>query len=167
MGAECVVGCASGCHGDLRDEVLAGSRLPLADVHAFLAADAGFARLRFHPLARRAALHLPCSQVNTVGQLAPLRALLGRFPGLEMLELPLLPRCCGAAGSHFIEHPQAADRLRDEKLAQAATLAPDLLLTTNIGCRMHLGNSLRQQDAGMAVLHPLALLARQLENRQP
>lgn len=166
-GADLVVGCASGCHGDLRDEVLAGSRLHLADVHALLAADAGFAQLRFRPLARRAALHLPCSQVNVVGQLAPLRALLARIPGLEVLELPLQPRCCGAAGSHFIERPQAADRLRDEKLAQAATLAPDLLLTTNIGCRLHLGNGLRQQDAGMTVLHPLALLARQLENRQP
>lgn len=165
-GADLVVGCASGCHGDLRDEVLAGSRLRLADAHAFLAADTGFARLRFRPLARRAVLHLPCSQLNVVGGLAPLRALLARIPALEVHELPLQPRCCGAAGSHFIEHPQAADRLRDEKLAQASLLAPDLLLTTNIGCRLHLGNGLRQRDAGIEVLHPLALLARQLENAQ-
>lgn len=165
-GAPLVLGCASGCHGDLRDEVLAGTRLQLADAHAFLAADAGFAQLQFRPLARRAALHLPCSQINVVGQLAPLRALLGRIPGLEVLELPLQPRCCGAAGSHFIEHPQAADHLRDEKLAQATALLPDLLLTTNIGCRLHLGNGLRQRDAGIEVLHPLALLARQLENAQ-
>jgi glycolate oxidase iron-sulfur subunit len=163
-GADLVIGCASGCHGDLRDEVLAGSRLRLADAHAFLAGDAGFAQLRFRPLARRAALHLPCSQVNVVGQPASLRTLLGRIPGLELLELPLQPRCCGAAGSYFIEHPRAADRLRDEKLAQATALAPDLLLTTNIGCRLHLRNGLRPRDAGIEVLHPLALLARQLDN---
>jgi len=162
--ARVVIGCASGCHGDLRDEVLAGSRLRLADVHAFLAADPGFARLRFRPLARRAALHLPCSQVNVVGQLAPLRALLARIPAFEVLELPQQPRCCGAAGSHFIERPQAADRLRDEKLEQASALAPDLLLTTNIGCRLHLANGLRQRGTDIPVLHPLALLARQLDN---
>lgn len=165
-GAACVIGCASGCLGDLRDEVLAGSTLRVADVHAFLAADEGFSRLRFRPLALRVALHLPCSQVNVVGELGPLRALLARIPGLEVHELPLQPRCCGAAGSHFLDYPQAADRLRDEKLAQAAALAPALLLTTNIGCRMHLGTGLRQRDAAIPVLHPLALLARQLENPQ-
>ena len=146
--------------------MLANSRLRVADAHAFLAADEGFARLRFRPLALRAALHLPCSQVNVVGEPGPLRALLARIPALDVLELPLQPRCCGAAGSHFIEYPEAADRLRDEKLAQAAALAPDLLLTTNVGCRMHLGTGLRQRGAAMPVLHPLALLARQLENAQ-
>ena len=167
IGADLVIGCASGCHGDLRDQVLAGSTLALADVHAFLAADAGFARLRFRPLALRAALHLPCTQVNVVGALAPLRAVLARVPGLELHELPLQPRCCGAAGSHVVERPDAADRLRDEKLAQAAALAPDLLLTTNIGCRMHLAAGLRPRDAAIPVLHPLVLLARQLENPEP
>lgn len=164
IGAGCVVGSASGCHGDLRDEVLAGSHLRVADVHAFLAADEGFARLRFRPLALRVALHLPCSQVNVVGDVGPLRALLARIPGLDVHELPLHPRCCGAAGSHFLAYPEAADRLRDEKLAQAATLEPAVLLTTNIGCRMHLRTGLRQRDTAIPVLHPLALLARQLEN---
>lgn len=166
-GAGLVIACASGCQGDLRDEVLGGSSLALSDVHAFLAADAGFARLRFRPLVLRAALHLPCTQVNVVGALAPLRAVLARIPGLELHELPLQPRCCGAAGSHAVERPEAADRLRDEKLAQATAFAPDLLLTTNIGCRMHLATGLRLRDAALPVLHPLVLLARQLENPAP
>ncbi|HEX7770752.1 MAG TPA: (Fe-S)-binding protein, partial [Dokdonella sp.] len=106
-------------------------------------------------------------QVNVVGQLGALRAVLARIPALEVLELPLQPRCCGAAGSYVVEHPSEADRLRDEKLAQAGVLAPDLLLTTNIGCRLQLGNGLRRQDAGIEVLHPLALLARQLDNPMP
>jgi len=37
------------------------------DIHAFLARDERFAGLRFRPLAMRAALHLPCTQVNVVG----------------------------------------------------------------------------------------------------
>ena len=166
-GADIVLGCASGCHGDLRDQVAAGSALRIADILAFLAADTEFATLRFRPLAARAALHLPCTQLNVVGDSAPITALLARIPALEVLTLPLQPRCCGAAGSYFVEHATMADRLRDDKLDQAAALAPDLLLTTNVGCRIHLGNGLRQRDAALPVLHPLALLAQQLDNRAP
>lgn len=164
-GAEVVLACASGCYGDLRDA--AGSALRVVDIHAFLAADPDFATLRFKPLAARAALHLPCTQINVVGDTAPIGALLARIPALDVLILPLQPRCCGAAGSYFIEQPERADRLRDEKLDQATALAPDLLLTTNIGCRIHLGNGLRERTAPTPVLHPLALLAQQLDNSAP
>jgi glycolate oxidase iron-sulfur subunit len=166
-GADVVLGCASGCHGDLRDQVAPGSGLRIADIHAFLAADSGFASLRFRPLPARAALHLPCTQLNVVGDSTPITALLARIPALEVLTLPLQPRCCGAAGSYFVEHATIADTLRDDKLDQTAALAPDLLLTTNVGCRIHLGNGLRQRDATLPVLHPLALLAQQLDNRAP
>lgn len=166
-GARTVLVAASGCYGDLRDQVAGDSGLDVADIHAFLAADPGFATLRFRPLAARAALHLPCTQVNVIGDSAPVAALLARIPQLAVLTLPLQPRCCGAAGSYFIEHPAIADALRDEKLDQAATFAPDLLLTTNIGCRIHLGNGTRERDGHLRVLHPLALLAQQLDNPAP
>jgi len=166
-GATVVLSSATGCYGDVRDQVLAGSTTRVADIHAFLASDPGFAALRFRPLAARAALHLPCTQVNVVGEVAAIRALLARIPELAILTLPEQPRCCGAAGSYFIEHPDIADRLRGEKLDQARALAPDLLLTTNIGCRIHLGNGLRERAAHVPVLHPLALLAQQLENSPP
>jgi glycolate oxidase iron-sulfur subunit len=166
-GAEVVLVAASGCYGDLRDQVAMDSGLRVADVHAFMAADAAFADLRFRALARRAALHLPCTQVNVVGQTASIAALLARIPGLVVLPLPEQPRCCGAAGSYFLEHPELADRLRAQKLDQAQALAPDLLLTTNVGCRIHLGNGLRADAAAPPVLHPLALLAQQLDNPTP
>ena len=66
---------------------------------------------------------------------------------------------------YFIEHPAIADALQAEKLAQAAAFAPDLLLTTNIGCRIHLGNGLRARGTALSLRHPLALLAAQLDNR--
>jgi glycolate oxidase iron-sulfur subunit len=164
-GADVVVSCASGCHGDLRDQVAAGTALRVLDIHTFLAADPGFAELNFRARAMRAALHLPCTQVNVVGGLAQIRGLLARIPQLTLLELPEQPRCCGAAGSYFIEQPEFADRLQGEKLDQVAALAPDVLLTTNVGCRTHLGNGVRQRAMAIPTLHPLALLAQQLDNR--
>jgi len=166
-GAELVLSCASGCHGDLRDQVAPGSALRVLDIHAFLADHAGFAALRFRPYAARVAVHLPCTQVNVVGATAPIRNLLARVPQLEILSLPEQPRCCGAAGNYFIEQPDFADRLQAQKLDQVAALAPDILLTTNIGCRIHLANGLRTRVEAVPVLHPLALLAQQLDNRLP
>jgi glycolate oxidase iron-sulfur subunit len=166
-GVEVVLSCTSGCHGDLRDQVAAGTSLRVLDIHAFLADDPGFAALRFLPRAARAALHLPCTQVNVVGATAPIRDLLARVPQLEVLALPEQPRCCGAAGSYFIEQPAFADRLQSQKLDQVAECAPDFLLTTNIGCRIHLGNGLKARADAVPVLHPLALLAQQLDNRSP
>jgi glycolate oxidase iron-sulfur subunit len=158
---------ASGCFGDLRDHVSRAGGPPVVDVHAFLARDARIDAVRFRPLAERVALHLPCTQVNVVGEIASIRALLARVPGLTVLTVPEQPRCCGAAGSYFVEHPAIADRLRDEKLAQIEAETPDRVLTTNVGCRIHLANGLRNRAGAPPVMHPLALLARQLDNGAP
>ncbi len=158
---------ATGCFGDLRDHVARAGGPSVVDVHAFLARDTRIGALRFRPRTARVALHLPCTQVNVVGETASIRALLARIPGLTVLTLPEQPRCCGAAGNYFIEHPAIADRLRDEKLDQIGVDAPDLVLTTNIGCRIHLANGLRDRASTPPVLHPLALLAQQLDNGAP
>ena len=154
---------ASGCLGSLRDHAMQGSRLAVADILGFIAADDRINTLRFQPLPQRAALHLPCTQMNVGTGAGPLRSLLMRIPQLQLLSLPDQPRCCGAAGSYFIEQPERADLLRAEKLDQVEPLAADFLLTTNIGCRIFLGNGLRQRGSTIPTLHPLALLARQLE----
>ncbi|MET0231523.1 MAG: (Fe-S)-binding protein [Rhodanobacteraceae bacterium] len=161
--AKTVLVSASGCFGELRDR--ASGDQSIVDVHAFLARDA--ARLRFRALAARVSLHLPCTQVNVVGEVASIRALLARVPQLEVTELPLQPRCCGAAGNYFAEHPAIATRLRGEKLDQALDAEPDLVLTTNIGCRIHLAAGIRERGVSLRVMHPLALLAQQLENVEP
>lgn len=162
-GASTVLVSASGCLGSLRDHGLRGSGLEAADILGFLASDSAIDQLSFRPLQGRAALHLPCTQMSVADGAGPIRALLARIPGLEILELPSQPRCCGAAGRYFIEQPERADRLRSEKLGQITALTPDWILTTNIGCRIFLGNGLRQDGSEVPILHPLALLARQLE----
>ncbi len=166
-GAGVVLSTASGCFGTLRDDACTGLDATATDIHAFLAADARWPALRFRALPRRAALHTPCTQANVAGGTAAIRQLLACIPALDLISLPEQPRCCGAAGSHFLRFPHDADRLRDEKLDQAQSLQPDLVLTTNIGCRLHLANGLRERAAATPVLHPLVLLAQQLDNPAP
>lgn len=166
-GSSIVLVSASGCLGGLRKQGSPDSGLEVIDILEFLAADARIDSLRFRPLNQRASLHLPCTQMNVGSGAGPLRSLLARVGGLELLALPDQPRCCGAAGSYFLEQPERADRLRAERLDQVVVQSPDLLLTSNIGCRIFLGNGLRQRQSGIPTLHPLALLARQLETPLP
>ena len=153
---------ASGCYGDLRDIALADSGIAVREIGEFLAADPQLATLTFRPLSLTAALHRPCSLNSTVGAA---RALLSLIPQLHITELPEQPGCCGAGGSHFLRYPVIADPLRDERLDQVQAQQADLLLTSNIGCRIHLGNGLRARGQAIAVIHPITLLARQLTAR--
>ncbi|KGI76899.1 (Fe-S)-binding protein [Oleiagrimonas soli] len=138
-----------------------GHDLPQArveDVLGFLARHAD--RLRFAPLRLRVALHVPCSRRNGPRDEADVQTLLKRIPGLELRVLPVSAGCCGAAGSHALTFPTRAERLRALTLAPLADLAVDCLLSSNIGCRLHLAAG----DRALPTEHPLSLLARQLES---
>jgi glycolate oxidase iron-sulfur subunit len=145
-----------GCLGTLR-RALPGVRVE--HVPGLLAAHAD--TLHFRPLAERVALHLPCTQVNVAGDGAALTALLRRVPKLDVQLVPAPPYCCGAAGSHMLQFPERAAALRREKQAQIAALAPDRLLSCNIGCRLHLG---ADSTGAPPSAHPLTVLAEQLES---
>lgn len=146
-GVATVLTLASGCH-----EAVAAAVPGTRDAIDHLAdhADA----LRFAPRPERVALHLPCSQRNTVGSDAALRGLLARVPGLEVVVLDAGFGCCGAAGTQMLTDPTRAERFRQPLLDQFAASGATRLLSANIGCRLHLG-----QDRAMPVQHPLELLA--------
>jgi glycolate oxidase iron-sulfur subunit len=143
-----------GCLGTLRRDL---PDVIVEDAMGFLGRHVE--RLQFRPLDERVALHMPCTQNNVARNGAVVRALLDRVPGLDVRELPATPGCCGAAGSHGLTFPERAERLRDRVLGHLAPLSPDRLLSSNIGCRLHLAAG----DHALATEHPLTLLARQLQ----
>lgn len=163
-GIDTVLVSASGCFGTLRDRAFAGASIRVREIHEFLDADAQTDVLRFRALAARIAVHTPCTQKNVAQADAAIGRLLSRIPQLEIAALPEQPGCCGAAGDYFLRHPSIADALRAQKIEQARTLRPDLLVTSNVGCRIFLDNGLHDSGARIPVMHPVVLLAQQLEN---
>lgn len=131
----------------------------LRDPLAFLMAHADALRFRATPLT--VAIHEPCTQKNVIGEGRALRQLLARIPELTVVELDASGRCCGAAGTHFIDHAAEADALLQPKLDAIAALTPDLIVSANIGCALHLAGGLRRAGGiSPEVLHPVRLLAR-------
>jgi len=46
--------------------------------------------------------------------------------------------CCGSAGTYSVLHPDIAHQLRDRKLGHLGELAPQAIISANIGCITHL-----------------------------
>jgi glycolate oxidase iron-sulfur subunit len=108
---------------------------------------------------RKVAVHEPCSQRNATpvfeNRHQHIYALLEKIPDITVIPLPDNQICCGAGGIHMLTHPEIADPLRNAKLAHFEQSQADLLVSTNVGCALHL-------NAGPAhnkVVHPVVLLA--------
>jgi len=81
--------------------------------------------------------HAPCSLQH--GQKLPnlVEGLLGKL-GYELAPVTNAHLCCGSAGTYSIFQPKISKQLRDNKLEHLTQSEPDLIVTSNIGCQMHL-----------------------------
>jgi len=158
-----VISCASGCGSHMNEyPKLANIDLPVRDINTFLCSATPPKELSFNPLRKRVAVHEPCSMRNVLKESHSLYSLLANIPEMEVVALPGNEKCCGAAGSYMIEHPEMADALRSDKLEAIATTQPDILVTANIGCALHIAAGAKLSGAPLEVIHPVTLLARQL-----
>ena len=57
-----------------------------------------------------------------------------RDAGFIVLDPPEGHLCCGSAGTYNLLQPEIAGRLRDRKVANIESTAPDLIAAGNIGC---------------------------------
>ena len=67
--------------------------------------------------------------------------------------------CCGSAGTYSVLQPELAIPLRDRKLGHLAELAPETIVSANIGCIQHL-----QTGTRTPVRHWVELLDEALTN---
>ena len=111
-------------------------------------------------------LHTPCSLQNgTADAFAPGR-LLGKFKNINLQETNSPFGCCGAAGTKMITECNISNRLRDPILTQIREELPDMVVTTNFGCALHITEGLRKTGLDIAVKHPVSLVADILRNAE-
>lgn len=168
--ADAIVTTASGCGALLRgyDAHIAGKTAGdfsrrITDISEFLA-EADWGRVRLKPLPRRVAVHDPCTLTNVLRQEQAPYALLKRIPGAEIVALPENKLCCGGAGVYPLTEPTMAERLRADKIRCLQEIAPDILVTSNVGCALHLGAGIREAALDIEVLHPVVLLEKQTQD---
>lgn len=160
---DAIVGLASGCTGQLLEYPQQGEALnaPIMDISRFLNQFIGVGQLKLNPLAKKVAIHTPCTEKNVLHSNGEPLKLLQQIPEIELICLQE-SGCCGAAGTHLLTQKALADELRQPLLKQLATLSPEILVTSNTGCTMHLRAGIEAQGLEIKVQHPIELLAGQL-----
>lgn len=155
-----IVTIASGCGSQLQDYAQAEFADQIMDISQFLVQFAD--KLPLKPLAETVCLHTPCSLKNVMRAEKGALQLLQQIPSLTISKLPDAIVCCGSAGSYMLEHLTMAQALLADVLDAAADTQARYLVSSNIGCTLHIQAGLQERGMIMEVLHPVVLIARQL-----
>lgn len=73
--------------------------------------------------------------------------------GFVVKDVPESHLCCGSAGTYNILQPELAGRLRDRKIANIASVKPDMIAAGNIGCMVQIASG-----TSVPVVHTIELL---------
>ena len=158
-GVEAIVVTASGCgteikeygfhlrhdpaYSDRAQQISALTRdISEALLHALDTCDLGQEALlgEGHTEARtttRVAFHSPCSLQHGQKIKGVVEGLLQRA-GATLTPVPDGHLCCGSAGTYSLLQPELSRKLQANKIAALEHGSPDIILTDNIGCLMHL-----------------------------
>jgi len=115
-------------------------------------------RSKRRPLPLRVAFHEPCHLQHAQRVRTEPRSLLVEIPGLQLMDIPEAPVCCGSAGIYNLVQPDAARELGDRKAQWIVSLKPDVVATGNPGCILQLQSSLARAGLKLPVLHTIQLL---------
>jgi glycolate oxidase iron-sulfur subunit len=120
-------------------------------------------RARRNPLNARVAFHDSCHLQNAQGIRVQPRSLLAQIPGVELLEIPEAPICCGSAGIYNLVQPEAATQLGDRKAQLISAVNPEIVATGNPGCLLQLQSSLAKTGRNIPVVHTIQLVDASLQ----
>ena len=124
-------------------------------------------RAKRNPLRLRVAFHDSCHLQHAQGVRMQPRQLLSEIPGLEIVEIPEAPICCGSAGIYNLVQLNAANALGDRKAQLIASLDADVVVTGNPGCILQLRSSLERMGKKIPVLHTIQLLDASISGKLP
>jgi glycolate oxidase iron-sulfur subunit len=105
---------------------------------------------------RRVAFHPPCTLQHGQQIKGMVERVLARC-GFELTPVPDAHLCCGASGTYSVLQPELSEQLRKNKVSALASGGPEMAVTANIGCQVHLGSA-----GGLPVKHWIVALEEQL-----
>lgn len=98
------------------------------------------------------AFHSPCTLQHGQQLNGKVEAILTGL-GFTLTEIADSHLCCGSAGTYSILQSKISTQLLDNKLAALNSDQPDIIVTANVGCQLHLNTKSEQ-----SVLHWIELL---------
>jgi L-lactate dehydrogenase complex protein LldE len=103
------------------------------------------------------AFHRSCHSRGTSYGDAAL-TLLGSIDGLRLVEVAEPEQCCGFGGTFSVSFPVISRELGSLKLAALSANAPDVVVSGDMGCLMHLTGLARRQGREVRAMHVAQVL---------
>ena len=98
------------------------------------------------------ALHRSCHTRGT-GSSEGVALLLRSIAGLRLVELGEGEQCCGFGGTFSVGFPNISAAMGDLKLEHVRASKPDVLVSGDMGCLMHLGGLASREGTPLKALH--------------
>lgn len=102
----------------------------------------------------KVAVHCPCTLQHAMQQNGVVEDILQRV-GIELTGTKDKHLCCGSAGTYSLLQPDMSQKLLSNKLEALTKGKPDRIVTSNVGCQLHL-----ESKAKVPVQHWIELLDR-------
>ena len=109
----------------------------------------------------RVSVHTPCTLQHGQSIDGEIERIL-EHSGMTVLNSRDSHLCCGSAGTYSILQPDLSNQLLAGKLSALEENSPEVIVTANIGCQLHL-----QSGSGVPVMHWVELLHQQWRKRSP
>jgi len=163
-----VISLVNGCTSQLKEypklNISESFSYEVKDIIEFLSEIEWPENIEVTPFKKTVALQIPCSLQNSLRAENKLVTLLQRIPGISLPPDTIYNRCCGAAGTYFINFPEISDKLKTLALNSLTKPQPELIISSNLGCALQLKAGLKHQDDKIEVIHPVLLLEQQFKS---
>lgn len=114
-------------------------------------------------LERKLAIHDSCHTRGS-GTGAAMRTLLGSIPGVELIEVGQAEQCCGFGGTFSVTFPHISAGMGTLKLDEIHEKKPDMLVSGDMSCMMHLNGLAEKQGRALPHRHAVQILAEALDS---
>ena len=108
------------------------------------------------------AFHRSCHSRGTASGAAA-ATLLKSIAGLRLVEFGEGEQCCGFGGTFSVSFPNISTAMGDLKLEHVRAAKPDVLVSGDMSCLMHLGGLAEKEGAPIRILHIAQVLRNALK----
>jgi glycolate oxidase iron-sulfur subunit len=120
-----------------------------------------------HPIPLKVAYHDSCHLQHAQAVRTQPRAVLGKIPGLQIVEPAEAALCCGSAGIYNLVRPGPARELGERKVRNVLATKPDIVASGNPGCLLQLQSGLKASGSELAVVHIVELVDASIRGLPP
>ena len=123
-----------------------------------IAEDIGKFRKIINVRPKRFTFQNPCSLQHGQKMKDKVEELLKKL-GYQICDVEDADQCCGSAGTYSLLQTDLSEKIRKNKIASLEAVKPDVIMTANIGCQLHL-----QQATDIPVRHWIEILEEDLQS---